>query len=220
MFSPLQFSRKRRGWSAVASFAVHAAVIAPLFLARHVEPEVVIPTSVRWGDGDRSSQVLTWVAAAPEEAVSPEKSLRVPLPKKREKERTKAPLLAQKPKPGKQEIAGEGDIGDRAARAGRPYGSLLDGPMSGHDLRPAYPVHFPDPPVRNSELPQGVAGEVVVEVTIDQHGNVVETKLVRGIGHGIDDRVIQTVAAWRYRPAMLDGRPIASRNDVHFRYPS
>lgn len=105
-------------------------------------------------------------------------------------------------------------------RAGTAYGSLLFGPTSGPDVRPAYPIVFPDPPVRNADLPENVAGEVIVEVTIDALGQVTETKLLTSIGHGIDEKVLATLQTWRFRPAMVDGRPIASKHDVHFRFPT
>jgi protein TonB len=84
----------------------------------------------------------------------------------------------------------------------------------------AYPVIYPDPPVERSELPRDLIGDVVIEVTIDSQGNVVETKIVQAIGHGIDEKIEATLRRWRYAPATLDGTPVASRHDVHFHFPS
>jgi TonB family protein len=61
---------------------------------------------------------------------------------------------------------------------------------------------------------------VTVDVTIDEHGNVVETRLIRGIGYGIDDRVLATLRQWHFRPASRDGVTIASQHIVTFHYPS
>jgi protein TonB len=61
---------------------------------------------------------------------------------------------------------------------------------------------------------------VVIEVTIDSLGNVVETKVVQAIGHGIDEKIEATLRRWHYAPATLDGTPVASRHDVHFHFPS
>ena len=62
--------------------------------------------------------------------------------------------------------------------------------------------------------------DVVIEVTIDSQGNVVETKIVQAIGHGIDEKIEATLRQWHYQPATLDGVPVASRHDVHFHFPS
>jgi len=63
-------------------------------------------------------------------------------------------------------------------------------------------------------------GDVIVEITIDILGNVVGTKLLQGIGYGVDDVVLATVQKWRFRPATEDGAAIPSQQDVHFHFPS
>ena len=107
-----------------------------------------------------------------------------------------------------------------AARAGQPFGTVLDGPLTGHDIRPALPITFPDPVISRSEIPSGVQGTVVVEVTIDNIGNVTATKIIQRLGYGIDEKVEAAVRNWRFRPAIMDGRPIPSQQDVLYHFPS
>lgn len=107
-----------------------------------------------------------------------------------------------------------------AARAGQPFGTVLEGALSGHDVRPALPVHFPDPDIARSQVPSGVEGTVVVEVTIDTLGNVTATKIIQRLGYGIDEKVEAAVRNWRFRPAVMDGRPIPSQQDVLYHFPS
>ena len=110
---------------------------------------------------------------------------------------------------------------DATAVGGSLYGSRTPGsPLTGHEIIPALPRVFPDPAVSRGDLPPGVQGDVIVEVTIDEQGNVVETKLIQGIGYGIEDRVLATLRQWRFRPASKDGVTIASQHIVHFHYPS
>ena len=110
---------------------------------------------------------------------------------------------------------------DETARGGSLYGARIPGsPLTGHEIVPALPQVFPDPAVSRADLPPGVQGDVVVEVTIDEQGNVVETKLIRGIGYGIEDRVLATLRQWHFRPASKDGVTIASQHIVTFHYPS
>ena len=110
---------------------------------------------------------------------------------------------------------------DETARGGSPYGARVPGaPLTGHEVIPALPQVFPDPAVSRADLPPGVQGDVVVEVTIDEQGNVIELKLIRGIGYGIEDRVLATLRQWRFRPASKDGVTIASQHIVTFHYPS
>ena len=107
-----------------------------------------------------------------------------------------------------------------APRAGEPWGSLLTGPVDGHDVRPAIPTAFPDPEVYPWQIPSGVQGKVVVEITIDVTGNVTDMKLLESLGYGIDDKCLAALRNWHFRPATIDGRPIASQQDVHFRFPA
>jgi outer membrane biosynthesis protein TonB len=110
---------------------------------------------------------------------------------------------------------------DETARGGSLYGARIPGaPLTGHEIIPALPQVFPDPAISRADLPPGVQGDVIVEVTIDENGNVVETWLIRGIGYGIEDRVLATLHQWHVRPASKDGVTIASQHIVTFHYPS
>ncbi len=116
-------------------------------------------------------------------------------------------------------VASKNDPNNKNARAGSEYGSLFSGPSDGHDVRPAYPIVFPNPPVSRDDFPAGFQGDVIVEVSIDKLGNVIDLKLLQGVGQGIDEKVMATLRGWRYKPATMDGEPIAEKHDVHFHYP-
>jgi len=123
----------------------------------------------------------------------------------------RAPLKAEKSQPGDTL---------QTARAGSAYGSLAEGPIDGSEIRPALPVAFVSPEISRSELPAGVQGDVVVEVTIDARGNIVEKRILQRIGYGIDEKVLAALEGWRFTPATQDGVPIPSRHDVHFHFPN
>ena len=103
-------------------------------------------------------------------------------------------------------------------RAGSYNGSLLQGPGSSHETRIALPVIGPQPPISSSDLPMGNNGDVIVEITIDEQGNVVRTAVLKGIRNDLDQKVIATVLGWRFKPATQDGVPIPSQQDVHFHF--
>jgi len=108
----------------------------------------------------------------------------------------------------------------RGAVMGSTNGDSNIGPVYGLAALPALPTKFPDPEVSRSELPPGVAGDVIVEITIDSAGNVVKKRLLQSIGYGIDEKVLAVLENWHFRPAMFNGAPVASRQDVHFHFPS
>jgi tetratricopeptide (TPR) repeat protein len=53
-----------------------------------------------------------------------------------------------------------------------------------------------------------------VEVTIDENGAVVAAKIVEPIHPAYDPLMIEAATRWRYVPARLDGRPVASTKRV------
>lgn len=103
--------------------------------------------------------------------------------------------------------------------AGSPYGSLSEGTISGYEVRPALPVFTFDPMVDRSELPAGFEGNIIVEITIDEQGNIVQETVTQGISPGIDAKVLAAVRQWHFRPATRDGVAIASRQDVYYHFP-
>jgi TonB family protein len=107
-----------------------------------------------------------------------------------------------------------------AARAGLPTGSSFNGAITGTEALPAIPLVFPDPTIYPWQLGKGLQGDVVVEVTIDERGNVTGTRLLESLSDDIDQKVVAAVRQWRFRPATVEGRAITSRQDVHFHFPS
>jgi TonB family protein len=106
----------------------------------------------------------------------------------------------------------------QSASAGSPYGSLGEGSTTGFEIKPALPVSGPQPQVYTPNLPRGFEGDVVVEITIDEQGNITQKTLVRGLGRGLDEQAIAVLQNWRFRPATRDGIAIASKQDVYFHF--
>jgi TonB family protein len=103
---------------------------------------------------------------------------------------------------------------------GTQNGSLLFGLSSNHDVRIAYAVFAPDPPIDRTKLPEWIRGDVVVEVAISDKGDVLETRVLKSLGFGLDDVIVETLRKWHYQPAKVDGRAVASKHDVYFHFPS
>ncbi|MCU1286544.1 MAG: TonB-like protein [Acidobacteriales bacterium] len=194
----------------MASLAAHVILLALLLW----QPSSVIkPRIVMKGDRG-SSMVLVYVPShtLPRQ---PESQAHSAVDPPRQKSRklaavNKAPVAQQE---------SEGSTA-KTTLAGTPYGSQSQGLTYGPEVRPALPVSGDRPSVASSELPQGVHGDVIVEITIDIRGNVVESKLLKSIGYGIDQKVLATLQNWRFTPATKDGVPIPSQQDVYFHFPS
>ena len=102
--------------------------------------------------------------------------------------------------------------------AGSPLGTVLEGPVTGEEVRPALPVVSPDPAVATVEL-NGLQGDVVVEVTIDEQGNIVQKVVIQSLAPAIDGKVLEALENWRFRPATRNGVAIPSKQDVYYHFP-
>jgi len=218
MFTQMQWSgRKRWNRALLASFAVHCLLL--FVLIHRTDAIFVTPSDVDLGI-KRSSGSMSIVYLAP---VGPEKTQSLP---DEQRPQLRA-ALAPKPKPNKPDTKTRptdqptrDDAPEQTARGGSPYGRVPGSPLTGDEVVPALPEVFPDPPVSRSDIPAGVQGDVIVEVTIDAEGNVVQTKLLQGIGYGIEQKVLSVLQRWHFRPASKDGVTIASQHIVYFHYPS
>ena len=52
-----------------------------------------------------------------------------------------------------------------------------------------------------------VDGVVIIEATIDEHGNVIHTQLLRSI-QLLDDAALTAVRQWKFSPTLLNGVPV------------
>lgn len=101
---------------------------------------------------------------------------------------------------------------------GSPYGSLSQGANFGFEIRPALWASGSDPVVTVGEL-DGLEGTVIVEITINEQGNVVRTVVLQSLNPVIDARVVAALQNWHFHPATRDGIAVTSKQDVHCHFP-
>jgi TonB family protein len=106
-----------------------------------------------------------------------------------------------------------------ARPAGSPYGSVLEGSLTGDEVRPALPVISLDPVVDPADL-SGREGDVVVEITIDAQGNITQKVIIQSLGPLVDQKVLAALENWRFRPATQKGVAIPSKQDVYYHFKS
>jgi periplasmic protein TonB len=57
-------------------------------------------------------------------------------------------------------------------------------------------------------------GTVVLNTIVREDGSVQVTKVVRGIGFGLDQNAINAVLQWKFKPARRNGKPVAAYLNV------
>jgi TonB family protein len=101
------------------------------------------------------------------------------------------------------------------APAGLPYGSVPGGPVYGDEIRPALPITTSDPVVYPWQRPDS-EGKVIIEITIDERGEIVRKTVLQSLGPEIDSKCLAALENWHFQPAMHNGSPIASKQDAIF----
>jgi TonB family protein len=69
-------------------------------------------------------------------------------------------------------------------------------------------IHHVAPVMPQSALDKRMEGLVIIETVIDEHGTVVEAHVVRSVAM-LDAAALEAVKQWRFRPVVVDGKPIA-----------
>jgi TonB family protein len=107
---------------------------------------------------------------------------------------------------GKGTGLGEGDgagigPGSGGGIGGGPYrgGSGIDPPRLLTEVKPDY---------TDEARRKGVKGEVVMEIVVRADGTVGETKILKGLPAGLNERAVQAVRRWRFAPARLRGTAV------------
>jgi len=60
-----------------------------------------------------------------------------------------------------------------------------------------------------------IEGEVLLEVMLEATGRLRVLKVVRGLGHGLDDAAVRAAEQIRFKPALKDGQPSDSTAVLH-----
>ena len=72
----------------------------------------------------------------------------------------------------------------------------------------------PTPAYTENARAQGIEGEVVLEVEFAASGEVRVLRVVRGLGHGLDESAVRAATQIRFKPAAEQGRPVDFRAHV------
>jgi periplasmic protein TonB len=52
------------------------------------------------------------------------------------------------------------------------------------------------------------SGNVLVELIVDEQGNPLHVHVVQGVGLGLDEKAVEAVRQYRFKPATKDGKPV------------
>lgn len=226
MFAQLNpVTARRQQYLLAASVALHVFVLA--WLLREPAALLLSPTSVAVGQNGTSVTRLYWDSkshdnsthSSPEQATEKYSHQRLSQNKLTWKASAASAKLKQNPvtraeaedKSQTQTLSALG----HGAQAGAAYGTLSQGQLYGDEIRPALPVQTSDPIVYPWQLPTSPGNEVI-EITINEQGEIVHKVVLQSLGSDIDDKCLAALENWHFHPATRNGVPIPSKQDAIF----
>jgi protein TonB len=72
----------------------------------------------------------------------------------------------------------------------------------------------PEPEFSEEARKSKVSGNVLVYLQVDEQGRPMHVRVLRGLGMGLDEKALQAVRQYRFKPAMENGRPVAVEMNV------
>jgi TonB family protein len=84
--------------------------------------------------------------------------------------------------------------------------------------RPVEIVFKPTPEYTDNARSARIEGTVSLELEFTAAGDVRVLRVVRGLGHGLDEAAQRAALRMRFKPAQSDGQPVDSRATVHITF--
>ena len=81
------------------------------------------------------------------------------------------------------------------------------------------PVYKPDPPYSEQARKKKFQGTVVLSLVVGADGTVRDVKVIKALGMGLDEKAVETVQTWKFKPGTRNGIPVSVRvmTEVMFR---
>jgi protein TonB len=73
------------------------------------------------------------------------------------------------------------------------------------------PIYKPEPPYSEEARKAKYQGTVVLWIIVDTVGNVTDARVVKPLGLGLDEKALETVRTWKFKPALRNGSPVPVR---------
>jgi TonB family protein len=88
----------------------------------------------------------------------------------------------------------------------------------GGDVSPPVLIYSVAPEFAEQAKKAKIAGNVLVNLVVDQKGVPTNVRVVRGIGYGLDEKAVEAVSKYRFKPSMEHGQPVAVEINIEVNF--
>jgi TonB family protein len=88
----------------------------------------------------------------------------------------------------------------------------------GGKVSPPRVLYAPDPQYSDAARRAKLQGAVVLWLIVDQDGKPHQIRVQRSLGKGLDEKAVEAVKKWRFKPAIKDGQPVAVMINVEVNF--
>jgi TonB family protein len=80
-------------------------------------------------------------------------------------------------------------------------------------------IHKVEPEYSEEARQRKFQGTVILFIVVDAEGKPRDLRVIRPLGLGLDQKAIEAVEKWKFKPGMKDGKPVAVQAtiEVNFR---
>jgi TonB family protein len=79
-------------------------------------------------------------------------------------------------------------------------------------------IYQVEPEFSEQAKKEKVSGNELVNLWVDEQGVPSHVRVLRGVGHGLDEKAIEAVQHYRFKPAMEDGKPVTVSLNVEVNF--
>ncbi len=79
-------------------------------------------------------------------------------------------------------------------------------------------IHQEEPEYSDEARKAHFSGQVVVYIEVDATGKVINPRVVKSVGLGLDEKAIEAVLKWTFHPGTLNGKPVTTNAAIYMTF--
>jgi TonB family protein len=76
-------------------------------------------------------------------------------------------------------------------------------------VTPPRAIYSQDPEFSEEARSQKVQGTVMLGLVVTSAGKATQVRVLKGRGYGLDEKAVEAVSQWKFKPATKDGKPVS-----------